>query len=53
MSSYGTLPPTPWIRCCARSRRRGHTKGETKNYGVPPECDPDEGWILDPALLDE
>jgi hypothetical protein len=22
-------------------------------YGVPPECDPDEGWILDPALLDE
>ena len=24
-----------------------------ENYGVPPECDPDEGWILDPALLDE
>ena len=23
------------------------------NYGVPSECDPDEGWILDPALLDE
>ena len=23
------------------------------DYGVPPECDPDEGWILDPALLDE
>jgi hypothetical protein len=23
------------------------------NYGVPPECDPDEGWILDPALLAE
>jgi Protein of unknown function (DUF429) len=22
-------------------------------YGVPPECDPDEGWILDPALLEE
>lgn len=22
-----------------------------ENYGVPPECDPDEGWILDPALL--
>jgi Protein of unknown function (DUF429) len=22
------------------------------NYGVPPECDADEGWILDPALLD-
>ena len=24
-----------------------------ENYGIPPECDPDEGWILDPALLDE
>jgi hypothetical protein len=24
-----------------------------ENYGVPPECDPDEGWILDPALLDD
>jgi Protein of unknown function (DUF429) len=24
-----------------------------ESYGVPPECDPDEGWILDPALLDE
>jgi hypothetical protein len=24
-----------------------------ERYGVPPECDPDEGWILDPALLDE
>ena len=23
------------------------------DYGVPPECDPDEGWILDPALLAE
>ena len=22
-------------------------------YGVPPECDPNEGWILDPALLTE
>jgi hypothetical protein len=21
------------------------------NYGVPPECDPNEGWILDPGLL--
>jgi hypothetical protein len=20
-------------------------------WGVPPECDPNEGWILDPALL--
>jgi hypothetical protein len=24
-----------------------------EGYGIPPECDPDEGWILDPALLDE
>jgi len=24
-----------------------------EEYGVPPECDPDEGWILDPALLAE
>jgi Protein of unknown function (DUF429) len=24
-----------------------------EGYGVPPECDPDEGWILDPALLAE
>jgi hypothetical protein len=24
-----------------------------ENYGVPPECDPDEGWIVDPALLAE
>jgi hypothetical protein len=22
-----------------------------EDYGVPPECDPNEGWILDPALL--
>jgi hypothetical protein len=22
-------------------------------YGVPPECDTDEGWIVDPALLTE
>ena len=24
-----------------------------EDYGVPPECDPEEGWILDPALLTE
>jgi len=24
-----------------------------EDYGVPPACDPDEGWILDPALLTE
>jgi len=23
------------------------------HYCVPPECDPDEGWIVDPALLTE
>ncbi len=23
------------------------------DYGVPPECDKDEGWIVDPALLTE
>lgn len=23
------------------------------DYGVPPECDTDEGWIVDPALLAE
>ena len=22
-----------------------------ENWGVPPECDREEGWILDPALL--
>ena len=24
-----------------------------EDYGVPPECDPDEGWIVDPALVAE
>ena len=24
-----------------------------EGYSVPPECDPDEGWILDPTLLVE
>lgn len=23
-----------------------------EGWGVPAECDPDEGWILDPLLLD-
>jgi len=27
-------------------------KKRDEGYGVPRECDPDEGWILDPALLD-
>jgi hypothetical protein len=28
-------------------------KKRDESYGVPPECDPNEGWILDPALLVE
>jgi hypothetical protein len=24
---------------------------KNEGWGVPPECDPDEGWILDPALV--
>jgi hypothetical protein len=24
-----------------------------EGYGVPQECDPNEGWIVDPALLAE
>jgi hypothetical protein len=24
-----------------------------EGYGIPPECDPNEGWIVDPALLSE
>ena len=52
-SSSRTPRPTPSTRCCARSRRRGLTLRRDENYGVPPECDPDEGWIVDPALLTE
>ena len=22
-----------------------------QNYGIPPDCDPVEGWIVDPNLL--
>ena len=35
---------------CAVQAAWAYTRRET-DYGVPPECDPDEGWILDPALL--
>ncbi len=35
---------------CAIQAAWAYTK-RNENYGVPPECDPDEGWILDPALL--
>src|SRR5215216_2248583 len=31
MSLYGTLPPTPSTRSCARSRRRGPMKREMKD----------------------
>lgn len=37
---------------CAVQAAWGYEKRD-EGYGVPPECDPDEGWILDPALLDE
>ena len=37
---------------CAVQAAWAYTKRD-ENYGVPPECDPEEGWILDPALLAE
>jgi len=36
---------------CAVQAAWSHTKRD-ENYGVPPECDPDEGWIMDPGLLE-
>ncbi len=35
---------------CAVQAAWGYTRGD-EGYGVPPECDPNEGWILDPGLL--
>ncbi len=35
---------------CAVQAAWSHTKRD-EGWGVPPECDADEGWILDPALL--
>jgi hypothetical protein len=35
---------------CAVQAAWSYTKKD-QNYGVPPECDPDEGWIVDPHLL--
>ena len=53
MSSYGTLPPTPSDSLlCAVQAAWAYVRRD-EDYGVPPECDPEEGWILDPALLDE
>ena len=37
---------------CAVQAAWAHTKRD-ENYGVPEECDPNEGWILDPYLLEE
>jgi hypothetical protein len=37
---------------CAVQAAWAYTKID-ENYGVPQECDRDEGWILDPALLAE
>ena len=36
---------------CAVQAAWAYTKRD-ENYGVPPECDPDEGWIVDPHLLE-
>ena len=35
---------------CAVQAAWAYTR-EDEGYGVPPECDPNEGWILDPWLL--
>jgi hypothetical protein len=37
---------------CAVQAAWAYTKRD-ENYGIPPECDPDEGWILDPRLLEK
>ena len=37
---------------CAVQAAWAYTKRE-ENYGVPEECDPNEGWLLDPYLLEE
>jgi hypothetical protein len=37
---------------CAVQAAWSYTKKD-RNYGVPPECDPDEGWIVDPHLLEK
>jgi hypothetical protein len=36
---------------CAVQAAWAYTRRD-EGWGVPPECDPDEGWILDPALLE-
>jgi uncharacterized protein DUF429 len=37
---------------CAVQAAWAYTKRD-EGYGVLPECDPDEGWIVDPRLLEE
>jgi hypothetical protein len=37
---------------CAVQAAWAYTK-RNEDYGVPPDCDPEEGWILDPGLLAE
>jgi predicted RNase H-like nuclease len=37
---------------CAVQAAWAYTKKDN-NYGVPPECDPNEGWIVDPHLLEK
>jgi Protein of unknown function (DUF429) len=37
---------------CAVQAAWAYTKRD-ENYGIPAECDPNEGWILDPYLLVE
>lgn len=37
---------------CAIQAAWAYTRRDT-DYGVPRVCDPNEGWILDPLLLDE
>ena len=35
---------------CAVQAAWAYSRRE-EDWGIPPECDPNEGWILDPALL--
>ncbi len=37
---------------CAVQAAWAYTRRDL-DYGVPEECDPDEGWILDPCLLED
>lgn len=37
---------------CAVQAAWAYTRRDL-DYGVPDECDPDEGWILDPRLLED